>query len=286
MTVLLLPNGQGRFRKLHLQSWHAVAVAVLLFVTAATGWYLARQVVTSHLRAERVAELELDNAKLRADNGRFESRLDSLSQQLSRFEAQTGRLAEALGVEGADGPPPAAGGPVDGPPIADPLEFELDSLESRRQFLDTSLKELESAFRLRGQRLAATPNVMPADGWFSHGYGWRKDPFTGKRQFHRGVDIVNDYGAKVVAPADGTVSRTMRLADYGRMIDLDHGYGYVTRYGHLSEILVKSGQRVKRGQVIGKIGSTGRSTGPHLHYEVFRDGRRVNPWKYLGRKGR
>jgi len=80
--------------------------------------------------------------------------------------------------------------------------------------------------------------------------------------------------------------RAARAPDYGKMIDLSHGFGYVTRYGHLSEILVRPGQAVRRGDVIGKVGSTGRSTGPHLHYEVFRDGRRVNPWKYLGQKGR
>ena len=127
---------------------------------------------------------------------------------------------------------------------------------------------------------------MPIKGWFSHGYGWRKDPFTGKRQFHRGIDIVNHAGTPIHAPADGVVSRATRVSDYGKTIDLSHGYGYVTRYGHLSELLVRPGQRVKRGEVVGRVGSTGRSTGPHLHYEVFRDGRRGNPWKYLGQKGR
>ena len=127
---------------------------------------------------------------------------------------------------------------------------------------------------------------MPVTGWFSDGFGWRKDPRTGKRQFHRGIDIVADAGTPIVAPADGLVSRATRVADYGKMIDLSHGFGYATRYGHLSEILVRPGQRVRRGDVIGRVGSTGRSTGPHLHYEVFRDGRRVNPWKYLGQRGR
>ena len=130
--------------------------------------------------------------------------------------------------------------------------------------------------------LASTPSVMPVEGWLSEGFGWRKDPFTDQRQFHRGIDIVSDTGTTVVAPADGIVSRAVRVPDYGKMIDLSHGFGFVTRYGHLSEILVRPGQRVRRGDPIGRVGSTGRSTGPHLHYEVFRDGRRVNPWKYLG----
>jgi murein DD-endopeptidase MepM/ murein hydrolase activator NlpD len=127
---------------------------------------------------------------------------------------------------------------------------------------------------------------MPVQGWFSDGFGWRKDPRNGERRFHRGIDIVADRGTPILAPADGLVARASRAPDYGKMIDLSHGYGYVTRYGHLSEILVRPGQSVRRGDVIGRVGSTGRSTGPHLHYEVIRDGRRVNPWKYLGQKGR
>ena len=96
------------------------------------------------------------------------------------------------------------------------------------------------------------------------------------------------YGrpAEFVPPADGVVSRATRKSDYGKVIDISHGYGYVTRYAHLSEVLVRPGQKVRRGEEIGRVGTTGRSTGPHLHYEVFRDGRRVNPWKYLGQKGR
>jgi murein DD-endopeptidase MepM/ murein hydrolase activator NlpD len=125
---------------------------------------------------------------------------------------------------------------------------------------------------------------MPVEGWFSHGYGWRKDPFTGAREFHRGIDIVAPPGTEVRAPADGFVSRAGRFGDYGRSLDLAHGYGYVTRYAHLQQILVEPGSRVRRGDVIGFVGSSGRSTGPHLHYEVFREGRHVNPWSYLGSK--
>ena len=131
-------------------------------------------------------------------------------------------------------------------------------------------------------QLAATPSGMPAEGWFSHGFGWRKDPFTGEREFHRGVDIVAPMGTAVHAPADGVVARAGRYGELGRSIDIAHGYGYVTRYAHLNEILVRPGDRVERHGLIGRVGTTGRSTGPHLHYEVFRDGRHVNPWNYLG----
>ena len=122
--------------------------------------------------------------------------------------------------------------------------------------------------------------------WFSHGFGWRKDPFTGRREFHRGIDIVAPVNTGVQASADGVVARSGRSPDLGNVLEIAHGYGYLTRYAHLNEFLVRRGDRVKRGELIGRVGSTGRSTGPHLHYEVFRDGRRVNPWKHLGQRGR
>ncbi len=187
-----------------------------------------------------------------------------------------------MGVEGVD---PAAGGGLGGETGEPTTAQELESLTGRARSLSESLSELDQRFRERMRFLASTPNTMPVQGWFSHGFGWRKDPWTGEREFHRGIDIVADLGTAIVATADGVISKTARKIDYGKVIDLSHGYGYVTRYAHLSEVLVRPGQRVKRGDVIGRVGSTGRSTGPHLHYEVFRDGRRVNPWKYLGQKG-
>ena len=124
--------------------------------------------------------------------------------------------------------------------------------------------------------------MMPVEGWFSHGYGWRKDPFTRKRVFHRGIDIVAPANTEIHAPAEGVIVKAGRHSNYGKSVDISHGYGLVTRYAHMNKTLVKAGDRVQRGDLIGLVGSTGRSTGPHLHYEVFRDGRRINPWNYLG----
>ena len=132
--------------------------------------------------------------------------------------------------------------------------------------------------------LASTPVGFPVPGFISDGFGWRSDPFTGEREFHTGLDIVAAQGAPIRAPADGVVSLAGRVAGYGRFLQISHGYGYQTRYGHLSEVLVKSGQRVRRGELLGRVGSTGRSTGPHLHYEVYKAGQRVNPYRYALQK--
>ena len=118
-------------------------------------------------------------------------------------------------------------------------------------------------------------------GLLGNGYGWRRDPFTGMRDFHKGLDIIAPLGTKVVAPADGIVTRVGRAGGFGISVLLSHGQGLVTRYGHLQGASVKVGERVKRGDTIATLGSTGRSTGPHLHYEVLMHRRHVNPVKYI-----
>jgi murein DD-endopeptidase MepM/ murein hydrolase activator NlpD len=231
-----------------------------------------------------IDELEVANDSLRDSAARFESDLARLSSRLDQFQSQANRLANELGIQDLPGLA-AAGGESIGMTAPDPIGTEVDILASRADLLDESLAQIDAAHQRRIAILSSTPNMMPVRGWFSHGFGWRKDPWTGDREFHRGIDIVADSGTRILAPADGVISGTARKPDYGKVVDVSHGFGYVTRFAHMSEILVKPGQRIRRGDVIGRVGSTGRSTGPHLHYEVFRDGRRVNPWKYLGQRG-
>lgn len=141
----------------------------------------------------------------------------------------------------------------------------------------TLLKSLESKRNL----LAATPSLRPVTGWISSNFGYRVSPFTGRREFHKGLDIATRHGTPIIAPADGVVTVAGKKWLIGNMVSLDHGYGMLTRYGHLSKILKKKGDRVKRGEVIALVGNTGRSTGPHLHYEVRLNGVPVNPIKYI-----
>jgi len=286
-TVLILPHAASRFRKLHISRAFVITILAVMSVLSLAGLSAPHLLFRLQTQASTVDQMRHEIAWLHTQREAFEESLGELSDRLHVYESETGRLASALGVDPPDSSRPAAGG-VEGVPRTGRRPFlgeELGALRSRSKTLDQSLEQLDVAFEKRMSLLAATPDMMPIDGWFSHGYGWRKDPFTGKRQFHRGIDIVNHSGTPIHATADGVVSRATRVSDYGKTIDISHGYGFGTRYGHLSELLVRPGQRVKRGDVIGRVGSTGRSTGPHLHYEVFRDGRRVNPWKYLGQKG-
>jgi murein DD-endopeptidase MepM/ murein hydrolase activator NlpD len=157
----------------------------------------------------------------------------------------------------------------------------VDRLLRQAKLEKQSYVEIEAALQRSGERLAGTPTIWPTSGHISRGYGTCTDPFTGLRRKHEGLDIVNRVGTPVVATAAGKVSKAGWQGGYGWMVVIDHGFGYQTAYGHLNSIGIKSGARVERGQKIGTLGNSGRSTGPHLHYEVRVNGQPVNPTKYI-----
>ena len=173
-----------------------------------------------------------------------------------------------------------------------PLQQRHDSLiremHEQTQQLEMARINQESGFSsllgyLEDQRnlLACTPAIRPADGWVTSRFGYRESPFTGLREFHKGMDIANRAGTPIVATAEGVVAYTGRKGLLGMVIVIDHGHGFVTRYGHIKKALKKRGEKVKRGETIALVGNTGRSTGPHLHYEVKLNGVPVNPEKYI-----
>jgi murein DD-endopeptidase MepM/ murein hydrolase activator NlpD len=290
-TVFVLPHTHARFRKIHLSRNFVIVLGTLLGVVLVAGLVFPHLLFQSNAQSERIARLESENRALRQEKQRFEASLGELGAQINTFEQEASRLAVELGLEEPPELEPAAGGPTDpdrgyGRGVQGMLDEELDALRSRTATLNRSLAQLKDAWVERERLLASTPNMMPVRGWFSDGYGWRKDPFTGKRRFHKGIDVVGPAGAVVRATADGVVTWSGRKAGYGKMVTVSHGYGFQTRYGHMSEILVKPGQRVVRGDAMGRVGSTGRSTGPHVHYEVVKEGRPVNPWRYLGDRKR
>jgi len=257
---------------------------MLVVMAIGGGLYAPSLLLGSRDRDVELDRLHQENARLHVERQAFDEKMSEVGGRLQAFEAQASLLGQELGLEQLSGERAGgAGGPTQlGGRQRFWFEEELQGLTFRSEHLEASFDDLGRAFQKRMELLAATPSTMPVEGWFSHGYGWRKDPFTGQREFHRGMDIVAQAGTPIIAPADGVVSRGGRFSQLGNSVDLAHGYGYVTRYAHMSEISVSAGDRVRRGDVIGHVGSTGRSTGPHLHYEVFRDGKRVNPWKYLG----
>jgi murein DD-endopeptidase MepM/ murein hydrolase activator NlpD len=153
------------------------------------------------------------------------------------------------------------------------------NLASIRQ--EDSFESLLKYLKEQENMLASTPSIRPAEGWISSKFGYRVSPFTGRREFHKGMDIANRKGTPIVAPADGVVTYAGNKGFFGKLIVIDHGHGMVTRYAHADKILKKQGEKVKRGDVIALMGNSGRSTGPHLHYEVRLNGISVNPSKYI-----
>ncbi len=281
-TIFILPHAHARFQKLHLSRNFVLAIGILALGIGGAAAFTPHLFFRSRALADHAAVVELENRKLHDDKTRYEAALAQMGERLASVETVAGKLAQAVGLQGLPSERPSGGAGVTLGSRAEIFGEESSALQKRMENLDTSFDRLEQAWGERLKVLASTPSLAPVSGFFSDGFGWRRDPIDGSREFHKGVDIVAPNGTPVHAAADGLVTAAGRMAGYGSMIHLAHGYGLGTRYGHLSRVLVTPGQRVKRGDVIGLVGSTGRSTGPHLHYEVFRTGNQVDPRKYLG----
>ena len=161
------------------------------------------------------------------------------------------------------------------------MSEQVDQLGQAMDTQEENFAELYGLLDDQRNILASTPAIMPAPGWKSSQFGYRKSPFTGRRSLHKGLDIANRSGTEIVATADGVVTFAGAKGSMGIMMVVDHGYGMITRFGHLSKTLKAKGAAVKRGDVIARMGNTGRSTGPHVHYEVRLNGIPVNPQKYI-----
>ena len=161
------------------------------------------------------------------------------------------------------------------------LSEKLDKLSAEATRQEQSLQELQAYFQDQRFLLASVPSVWPTRGWVTSDFGPRLDPYTSERVMHAGMDIAGPHGKEVISPSDGTVVFAGLEGGYGNVLVIDHGYGIKTRYGHLASVKVKAGEKVKRGQPIANLGNTGRSTGPHLHYEVRVNGIAQNPRKFI-----
>ena len=242
------------------------ALLLLLGVALFYGLYgLTQQ--AAHLR------IEFENQRLRAENERQRQELEKLNNRVEKVEDTSRKLAEKSGVVEAGVTLPGTGGP------SLPLdEMAYATLASKMSRLEEDMRAHEAILRERGY----TPTVWPVEGTLEGGFGGRRNPFGGGGyEFHSGQDIEAPPGAPVVAGASGRVSFVGWQNGYGQLVVVDHGGGLTTRYGHLSSIDVQVDQTVSRGQLVGKVGSTGRSTGPHLHYEVRINDQPVNPLQYL-----
>lgn len=285
-TIMIVPHARAQFRKFKLTHKAIVVAAIGAGLLALSGMFLPFYFFRYLHQSSRVERLRQENEGLKEANARFDASLAELKDQVTDFENKAYKFALMAGVEDFPGSHRGAGGSElsglpSGAPSVNYLRQELNQLRERTQLLRGSYSMLEKAYQDQSLLLASTPSIKPVKGILGHGFGWRRDPFTGQREFHKGVDISAPTGRDVLSPADGIVIKVAREAGYGKVIYLSHGNGITTRYGHLSEWNVKLGQKVKRGDPIGFVGSSGRSTGPHLHYEVLVHNQKVDPMNYI-----
>lgn len=291
LTLMLIPGAAGILKQLRIP-----VAAIYLGIGVVVSLMFSSLFFSAQFFTDKVTDKELE--QLRAENLQLKDRYEQMRWYLAEVEDRYRELVEKevhlrsifdlpeiepqqrqLGVGGPV--PPAAASMSQAGAMAVATEVEVDRLLKLSEFELEKYAEVEASLLGLKDRLNHTPSIWPAKGWVSRGYGMKYDPFTGYRQMHRGLDIANHRGTPIIATADGRVASVGRNSGLGKIVALDHGYGFRTRYAHLSEIKVKRGQAVRRGDVIGLMGSTGYSTGPHLHYEVIRNGKTLNPVKYI-----
>lgn len=239
------------------------------------------------LASQQQAVIEAQEGAARDINA-LAARLGELQAQANRLNALGERLTRVGKLDDGEfsfGELPGLGGAEASQPFGDgSLTHRLDGVAAELDHAGNQLAVLEALLSDREIDSTLTPAGMPVrSGYASSSFGVRIDPFTGYNQFHRGIDFNGKAGQDVLAVADGVVIFSGRDGNYGNLVDIDHGNGYMTRYAHNSQNLVQVGERVRPGQVIAKMGRTGRATGDHVHFEVWQDGRPVNPRQYLTR---
>jgi murein DD-endopeptidase MepM/ murein hydrolase activator NlpD len=281
-TIIFVPHARAKFRKLKVS--HRFLFSILSLVTSSLclSTFFSVQYFTSLSQTHELSKLRHENRELQTSNEQFSKSVESLRTQLRTVEDRTRKLAIIAGIttldEASQG---GTGGLRNDELTGNPYRDDVDKMAFRSHRLQKDLNALEQKFIAQSRLLSSTPSVAPVRGILTDGFGGRSDPFTGEAGQHNAVDISSAIGQPVRAPADGIVVKAEWANGYGNVIYISHGYGYSTRYGHLSSFAIRPGSRVKRGDVIGYVGSTGRSTGPHLHYEVRVNNNPVNPLEYI-----
>ncbi len=295
-TFVVVPHGSGVSTRLQ------VSTAVLKMIAGGAATLLVAALVFGYVTVSRkvdltrAAQLERDNAILAEELGRLQSQLTWVTDTINEISLRDNRYRVLADLDPIDPQVMQAGigGPAE-PGFDDALaragvlgqratevRVDLNALIRRANLLASSFDEAMDSLASHNRQLAATPSIMPTQGWLSSSYkAMRMHPILHYPRPHKGIDITAPKGTPIQAPAGGVVTSTGWRSGFGNTVTINHGYGVVTKYGHASKILVKSGQRVKRGDRIALVGKTGLATAPHLHYEVHVNGRAVNPQRYV-----
>ena len=281
-TIIFVPHARAKFRKLKVSHRLLFSLASVLTSSLCLSTFFSVQYFTSLSQTHELSKLRHENRELQSANEQFNRSVESLRNQLRTVEDRTRKLAIVAGITTLDESSLGGSGGVRGDGVAaTPYRDDLDKMSFRSHRINKDLNLLEQKFVAQSRLLSSTPSIAPVRGILTDGFGGRSDPFTREPGQHNAIDISAAAGQPIRSPADGIVVKAEWANGYGNVVYISHGYGYSTRYGHLSGFAVRPGTRVKRGDVIGYVGSTGRSTGPHLHYEVRVNNNPVNPLEYI-----
>lgn len=297
-TVMVVPHGEGASRSVSVSVTLIRLVVGILTVLTASFLGATIGVVTRTVDVARSERLQHENAALSRELSNMDTRIGALSDTLAVISRRDEQVRLVAGLEPLDQDVRKAGigGPAGAWPERDRLiaeggemgrqaarvHLDLDGLIRRANLISASFREAADSLNSHVQRLAATPSIMPTEGFLSsHFARVRYHPILHYDRPHEGIDVTAPYGTPIIAPASGRVTKVGWENGYGLAVEIDHGYGVVTRYAHQSRTAVIVGQTLKRGDRIGYVGSTGLSTGPHLHYEVIIDGRHTDPLKFI-----
>jgi murein DD-endopeptidase MepM/ murein hydrolase activator NlpD len=289
-TILILPDATSTAQKFHITRSAVTLLSVVLAVAVLGFGFFVYQYV--HLNV-RLIELK----RLRQEAGertQFAAKVSELETEVSRLRELDRGLRAAAGLDTSQSPDGAQGGAGSTSRAAlldavqhrsgrlmDSVNRDLEVLGQEIVSRERSLQELKRYLDEKRSVLASTPTIPPVAGLVTASYGYRRSPFTGQREVHEGLDIAAPYGTPVIAAADGIVTFVGPLAAYGHVVFVNHSHGFATFYAHNSRYRVKEGQAVRRGEVLAYVGTSGRTTGPHVHYEVHVNGSIVNPLKYI-----
>lgn len=295
ITILIFGHKTSKTRHLKIRK-KTIKIGFYLFAFAIVSvTFFFCDYIQVKKKAYEVARLRQQTEIQRSQIHFFSSKIEELEKQVSKLKdfdkririiANLDKSQDSTPVMGLGGPSPSdlrekLKGEKDDKGLVQQMKIDVERLQSEVVSQETSLSELEKVLLTKQEMLAHTPSIWPAQGWVTSDFGFRTNPFTGLTQMHEGIDISNRVGTIVIAPANGFVSDIGSDWVHGRFLVISHGFGMTTRYSHLNKVLVKVGQKVKRGDKIAEIGTSGKTTGPHLHYEVRLNGIPVNPMRYI-----
>ncbi len=281
-SLILIPEGSNKVRRWKLSGRLIYAVAASWLLLAGIGALFAWGYYAERVDRQELFQLRQENNLQRQQLQRLVVDYENINYELNALATSEARVRQLASIDVEPREIPVAIGGLPSEKLeVDDLQVQISSLQEMLNMRRQSQEEVRNLLNDQVSISRATPKGWPTRGWITSYFGMRKSPITGLRTIHEGLDIAANTGTPIYATADGVVSMVAYSPSYGKTLQIDHGYGYRTIFAHNSKILVQSGQRVKRGDMIAKVGNTGRSTGSHLHYELRLNGVPIDPRKTL-----